>query len=257
MKNINERARSIDRFETLALGATAVHLLHPLTKLLSALCFIAAVVSFGRYDFFRLAPFVFYPVVVAGVAEIPYKAFAPKLLIALPFCLFAGISNVLLERGAALSVYGAQISYGAVSLLTIVMKTLLCVSAALLLAATTPLARLTAQLRRLRAPYVFVMTFEMTYRYVGVLLEEAHSMATAYYLRGAGKKALEMKHMGSFAGQLLLRGFDRAERVYAAMLCRGYNLRDIPPVEQAFRIRDGAALAIVCAFVVIFRFVRF
>ena len=32
-----------------------------------------------------------------------------------------------------------------------------------------------------------------------------------------------MKHMGPFVGQLLLRSFDRADRVYAAMKCRGYG----------------------------------
>ena len=31
-----------------------------------------------------------------------------------------------------------------------------------------------------------------------------------------------MRHMGSFVGQLLIRSSDRAERVYAAMKCRGY-----------------------------------
>ena len=257
MKNIGGRARSIGSFETLSLGATSIHRLHPLTKLLSALIYIITVVSFGKYDIIRLAPFIFFPVVVAGVAEIPYAALMPKLLTALPFCLFAGVSNLIFDRGIAFEINDIYFTYGFISMTTIIAKMLLSVSAALLLAATTPLTRLSAQLRRLRAPYAFVMSFEMTYRYIGVLLDEAHSMTTAYSLRGAGKKALDIKHMGSFAGQLLLRGFDRAERVYAAMRCRGYNLREIPRATQLYRINDGIVLGAVCAYASVFRFFQF
>jgi len=213
-------------------------------------------VSFGRYDFAPLAPFLFYPVIITAIAEIPYRALLPKLLIALPFCLFAGITNVIYERGVAWLIWGIQVSYGAVSLLTILLKMYLCVSAALLLTATTPLSELSAQLRRLRIPYIMVMVFEMTYRYIGVLLEETGSMTTAYHLRSAGKKALEMRHMGSFVGVLLLRGFDRAERVYSAMLCRGYGRQEIPPSRQPFQYKDGAVLAGICALAVLLRFVR-
>jgi len=256
MKNIGTRIHTVYQLETLALGKTAVHRLHPFTKLCSALVFIVAAVSFGRYDFVPLAPFLFYPVIIAASAEIPYRALLPKLLIALPFCLFAGISNIIFDRTAAFVLFGMPVSLGTVSLLTILLKMYLCVSAALLLTATTPLAELSAQLRRLRIPHIFVTVFEMTYRYIGVLMEEVHSMTTAYRLRSKGKKALEIKHMGSFVGQLLLRGFDRAERVYSAMLCRGYGRREIPRSKRAFRVKDGIVLGVICALVLIFRFIR-
>jgi cobalt/nickel transport system permease protein len=256
MKSIGTHIGEIHKFETLALGETVIHKLHPFAKLCSALVFIIAVVSFGRYDFVPLAPFLFYPVIIAALAEIPYRALIPKLLIALPFCLFAGISNVIFDRNTAWILSGVPVSYGAVSLLAILLKMVLSVSAALLLTATTPLTELTAQLRRLRVPFVFVTVFEMTYRYIGVLLEETHSMTTAYRLRSKGKKALEMRHMGSFVGQLLLRGFDRAELVYSAMLCRGYGRREAPHFKRAFQLKDGLVLGLICALSCIFRFIR-
>jgi len=256
MKNIGAHISEIHDFETLALGETAIHKLHPFTKLCSTLVFIIVVVSFGRYDFIQLAPFLFYPVIITALAEIPYKALIPKLLIALPFCLFAGISNVVFDRNTAWILLGVHISRGMVSLLTILLKMYLSVSAALLLTATTPLIELSAQLRRLRIPFIFAVVFEMTYRYIGVLLEETHSMTTAYLLRSAGKRALKMQHMGSFVGQLLLRGFDRAECVYSAMLCRGYGRREIPNFRRAFQLKDGLVLGLICSFVIIFRFIR-
>ena len=106
MKRFGTHIGEIHQFETLALGKTAIHRLHPFTKLCSALIFIIAVISFGRYDFVRLAPFLFYPVIMTALAEIPYGALMPKLLIALPFCLFAGISNAILDRTTALFLWG-------------------------------------------------------------------------------------------------------------------------------------------------------
>ncbi|MGE4486145.1 MAG: CbiQ family ECF transporter T component, partial [Oscillospiraceae bacterium] len=52
---------------------------------------------------------------------------------------------------------------------------------------------------------------------------EISSMYTAYLLRSQKAHGIELRDAGSFVGQLLIRSFARAERVYAAMKCRGYN----------------------------------
>jgi len=255
MSDISARIHEIRALENLAAGRTAIHRLHPLTKLLSAFVYIVFVASFGRYDFVHLAPYLFYPFIMTALAELSYKLLLPRVLIALPFCLFAGISNVIFDKAAAFSVGGVTVSLGVLSLATILLKMYLCVMAALLLVATTPFTELTAQMRRLHAPMVFVMVFEMTFRYIGVLLEEVHSMTTAYKLRAGNKKALEMRHMGSFVGQLLLRGFDRAERVHAAMRCRGYSLKHVPPALRRFHWSDALVLTAVCLPSVLLRFI--
>ena len=246
MPDLGGRIRELHALENLSSGGTAIHRLHPASKILTAFVYIAVVASFGRYDFFRLAPYLFYPFVMMALAELPYGVLLPRVLIALPFCLFAGVTNAIIENTAAFTAGGVTVSFGALSLATILLKMYLCVMAALLLVATTPFTDITAQLRRLRAPVVFVISFEMTFRYIGVLLEEAYTMATAYRLRAGMRKAPDMRHMGSFAGQLLLRGFDRAERVYAAMSCRGYSMRRVPPPRQSLRVRDAVAAAAVC-----------
>jgi len=257
MSDISARVRELRALENLSAGQTAVHRLHPLIKILSALLFIIFAASFGRYDFIRLAPYLFYPFVMMAIAELPYKLLLSRVLIALPFCLFAGISNVIFDRSAAFTVSGITVSLGVLSLATILLKMYLCVMAALVLVATTPFTELTAELRRIHVPMVFVMIFEMTFRYIGVLLEEVHVMTTAYKLRSGTKKALEMRHMGSFVGQILLRGFDRAERVHAAMRCRGYSLKNIPPARKKLQTADILALAAVCIPAILLRFIRF
>ena len=254
MPDIGAHVHELRALENLAAGKTAIHGLHPLAKLVSAFVYIVFVASFGRYDFVRLAPYLFYPFVMMALAELPYKLLLSRVLIALPFCLFAGLSNVMFDKAAAFSIGGVTISLGVLSLATILLKMYLCVMAALLLVATTPFAELTAQLRRLHVPMVFVMVFEMTFRYIIVLLEEALSMTIAYKLRSGNKKALDMRHMGSFAGQLLLRGFDRADRVHAAMRCRGFSLNHITPARRRFQCRDAFALAAICLPSLVLRF---
>jgi len=244
--DIRSRVRDLLSLESIASGKTAAHRLHPLAKLTSAIVFIVVAASFGPYDFFRLPPYLLYPFVMMALAEIRYRVMLSRMLVALPFCLFAGISNILFDRAAAFSVGGFIVSYGMMSCATILLKMYLCVMAALLLAATTPFSELTAQLRRLRIPAVFVTVFETTFRYIGILLEEAFTMLTAYQLRSGVKKAVDIRHMGPFAGQLLLRGFDRAERVYAAMSCRGYSPKGVRLPVRRFRLADALAMAAVC-----------
>lgn len=256
MADIGARVDELRALENLSAGKTAVHRLHPFTKLASAFVFIALTASYGRYDFVRLAPYLFYPFIMMALAELPYKLMLSRVLVALPFCLFAGLSNVVVDSGPAFIAGGLTVSYGALSLAAILLKMYLCVMAALILIATTPFTELTAQLRRLRVPAVFVMVFEIVFRYTGVLFEEARSMTMAYMLRSGGKNALDMRHMGAFAGQLILRGFDRAERVHAAMRCRGYSLNHIPPARRRLKYTDVLVIAAVCLPALLLRFIK-
>jgi len=211
MSELNKSVRELHSLEDLALGQTVIHRLPSWAKILVTLLFVVTVMLFGRYSFYVLTPFMLYPCVLMALAELPYKLILKRFALALPFCLFAGISNIFFD------------THGVLSCLTIILKTYLCVTAVLILVATTPMMQISRTLLRWHVPKLMVSLIELTYRYIGVLLEESASMQTAYLLRsGANVKRLEMRHLGSFLGQLTLRSFDRAERVYAAMKCRGY-----------------------------------
>lgn len=243
-----EFARGADGLRSLeeyAGGDSFVHRLQPGTKTVAAFAYIAIVVSFGRHDFLRLAPFAFYPAILMSVAGIPARAIAPRLLSTLPFCAFAGLSDVFLERAPAAVLGPVAISLGAVSLATITLKAILCVSAVLILAATTRFSLIARELRAIRVPAALVTTLEMTYRYVGTIAEEARSMRTAYALR-SGRDAVDLRDFGAFAGTLFLKSMDRAERVYGAMRCRGYDGGARPTGSRpAFSMGDAAFLASV------------
>jgi cobalt/nickel transport system permease protein len=221
--------------------------------MIATLLFIVTVVSFDRYSLGRIVPFLFYPCILIAWGDIPPGLLLRRAGPALPFCLFAGISNLIFERGTAASLGNIAISYGFLSLLTLLLRTLLCVAAALILVAATPVPRLAAQLRRFRCPALLATLLEINYRYIATLMAEASSMYTAYMLRSGWAKGIAMKHIGSFIGHLFLRSADRAERVYAAMKCRGYDLDSIPKEVQKLNRADAIFLIAVCVFCVIFR----
>lgn len=244
--DFSSKIRDIYSIESLSSGNTCIHRFHPAAKIISTFFFLAAVVSFERYEFARLTPYLFYPVLAMALAEIPYPLMLKRFSLALPFCLFAGAPNLFFDRGIAFLAGGFPISFGLLSLFAILLRAYLCVTAVLILVAVTPFAQLTAQLGRMKIPGVFIAFFEVTYRYLGTLLEEASSMYAAYILRSGRRKGVEMRHMGSFAGQLLLRSFDRAERVFNAMKCRGYAAGRFRRECCPLALPDYIFLSLVC-----------
>jgi len=62
------------------------------------------------------------------------------------------------------------------------------------------------------------------FRYLFVLAEEAIRMSRAYQSRCPRKQTLgDAENIGRLAGALMLRTYNRAERIYLAMLSRGFS----------------------------------
>ncbi|MCI2047216.1 MAG: cobalt ECF transporter T component CbiQ [Faecalibacterium sp.] len=246
MTDFRSKIYELYSLEQLSGGGSWLHRIHPLAKMLVTACYLLCVASTGRYAFFALAPYVFYPVVLLALADIPFSLVAKRAAVALPFCLFAGISNLYFDRTPAFWLGPVAVSGGALSLATILLRVFLCVCAVLALVALTPLAQLTGQLRRLHVPWLVVSLFEMVYRYLGTLLEEAADLRTAYRLRRGAQKGISLRDSGCLIGQLLLRSFDRAARIYDAMKCRGYAGQMPHRAVRPFSARDWAFLLACC-----------
>lgn len=129
--------------------------------------------------------------------------------------------------------------------------------AVLILIATTPMDRLAHQLIRIKIPKIFVMQIMLTYRYLGLLIAEAGSMMTAYHLRSSRQKGIRIEHAGTFMGQLLLRSFDRAEKVYVAMKLRGFNGEYHFALSEKMRFGDYIYGLALCAVFLLMRWFNF
>ena len=78
MSNIINSIYNMRLLDDLARKETSIHRLHPLVKLLTTLVYLIVVVSFGRYEISSLLPFVFYPVLIFALAELPVAANSKK-----------------------------------------------------------------------------------------------------------------------------------------------------------------------------------
>ncbi len=226
--------------ELTRLGSTdgPLQRLHPAAKLFTTILFIVVVMSFGRYTLSALLPFLLYPVVLATVGNIPPASILRKVALALPFALCIGIFNPFLDTNPVLYIGTLPISGGILSFCSILFRLFLTVSATLALIGITGFYTLCAFLPRMGVPRIFANQLLFLYRYLFVLLEEASRMERARNLRTFSKKGLGLRVYAQLLGHLLLRTFDRAERIHQAMLCRAYTgslpLAPLPP----FGIRD-------------------
>jgi cobalt/nickel transport system permease protein len=95
---------------------------------------------------------------------------------------------------------------------------------AVLLGATTSYPDVLRALAALRVPRVFTLIAAFTYRYLFVLAEEASRMRAALSARGyRPRTALGAAATGRLAAALFLRSHGRGERVYLAMVARGFT----------------------------------
>ncbi|GMO41514.1 MAG: cobalt ECF transporter T component CbiQ [Termitinemataceae bacterium] len=254
MAHFHKASSGIDHIETLSMGSSCIHSLNPITKLFVTLIYIVLLVSMPSFDLSAPIMFVFYPALLMPLSNTPFKPLFARFCYALPFALFAGISNIIFMREGLFRIYGFVVTSGMVSCFSILIKTLLCVFAVLILVATTPFLALSEAMTHPKVFRVFGLQIALTYRYIGTLLGEANDMWVAYHLRAPNLKALRITDMGTFMGQLLLRSFDRADRVYSAMKCRGFSGMYHSDYQKKFMVSDYVFLFVCTLGLLVLRF---
>lgn len=90
--------------------------------------------------------------------------------------------------------------------------------------ATAPFSVTLAALSRLGMPAAIGQMVLLSHRYIFVFLQEMIRMYRGMRVRGfvPASDIATMNDMGNFLGMLFVRSFERTQRVYDAMLCRGY-----------------------------------
>jgi cobalt/nickel transport system permease protein len=245
---------------------SAIHRLDPRAKLLVALGLILAVslLPFGRWALYLLTWIVI--LIVSRLAGIGPGALIRRSFVALPFALAA--------LALPFTVPGEVIAYlpvlnwpvtieGVVRAGSIVVKSWVSVQVAILLVMTTSLPDLLWALRTLRVPEPLVAIISFMYRYLYVLADEASRLLRARASRSATRLGARAgnsilwrgKVAGYMVGSLMLRSFERSERIYQAMAARGYagELRSFAAHRFARRdwfVLGGAVLFILMLVVV-------
>lgn len=152
---------------------------------------------------------------------------------------------------------------GLVRFISILLKSWLSIQAALLLSITTPFVDLLWAFQSLRVPETLIAIVGFMYRYLYTLSDEAQRLIRARSARSAslggqklgGSLLWRARIAGGMVGNLFLRSYERSERVYSAMLSRGYSGRmrmlSPPPVRWS-AIAYGLVPLLALSFIEVF-----
>jgi cobalt/nickel transport system permease protein len=153
--------------------------------------------------------------------------------------LFTTAGTPLLTLAAPLAL--TLTSQGLARFVSIALKSWLSVQMAVVLVGSTPFPVLLMAMRALKIPRLLAAIVGLMWRYLFVLADEALRLLRARESRSAapvdgrgrrvgGSLAWRARVAGGMVGNLFLRAFDRADRIYAAMLSRGYDgeVRTLP-----------------------------
>jgi cobalt/nickel transport system permease protein len=129
---------------------------------------------------------------------------------------------------------------GLAVLVNAAVKSWLCILCLIILSSSTKFEQLLQGMCRLKMPHVFVQITSFMYRYMFVIADQAMRMQMARDSRNFGmNRGNIIRTTGNMVGMLFIRSYERAERIYAAMLSRGYNgeIAEINKLE--FRLPDA------------------
>ncbi|MFD3542466.1 cobalt ECF transporter T component CbiQ [Streptomyces sp. NPDC058662] len=214
-------------------GHSPVHTLPPHCKLAATFAFVLVVVSTPREAVWAFGLYAVLLAAVAALARIPAGYLLRRLLIEVPFVAFAVLMPFVAE-GERVEVLGMSLSVsGLWGAWNVLAKGTLGVAASVLLASTTELRALLLGLERLRLPPLLVQIATFMIRYGDVITDELRRMSVAR--RSRGFEARGVRHWGVLAktaGALFIRSYERGERVYLAMVSRGYT-GSMPVIDEA------------------------
>jgi cobalt/nickel transport system permease protein len=195
--------------------------------------------------------------VMAAASRLPFGHVLRRAWIIVPFVVMVAIFIPFMKGGGGYSLGvgspGVARS-GLMMLWNVLVKSAIAIFSMILLSSTTPFPSLMRGFERLKTPRVLVMLASFAYRYIFVLVDEAERMERARDSRGYGGRWLwQAKVIGQMIGTLFLRSYERSERVYVAMVSRGFDGRIVAPAEARMAAGDYAFVAASVGFFVTLR----
>jgi cobalt/nickel transport system permease protein len=159
-----------------------------------------------------------------------------RSFVALPFALVAGTAIFSIPGQPLGEWHFGMLTLiptdaGVLRFVSVLVRSWLSVQVAILLVAVTEFPDIIHALSHLYVPAIIVTIIAFLYRYLFVLTDEVMRLMRARQARSAGtpdakaggRVLWRARVAGNMAGQLFLRSYERSDRIYNAMLSRGYQ----------------------------------
>ena len=217
----------LDRYSDLD---SFIHRLDPRTKFIITLVFILAVIITPPTRWQVFALYLLLMATLLLLSKLPIFYVLKRSLVVMPFVLMIAIFIPFIKEGEVAGSYNiwlwqVSVTYTGLQVLwNVLIKAWLSILSLIWLTSTTKLPNLLKGLEQLGMPKVMVMILSFMYRYIFVVVDEVMRMRQARDSRDFGGKRLwQLRTIGNMIGTLFIRSYERGERVYAAMLARGFD----------------------------------
>jgi cobalt/nickel transport system permease protein len=211
--------------EEFAEGNSFFHRLDPRVKFITVIpyIFIIAVMQGTKGPFSALM----ISLLMIVFSRISFKKLVGRLIVVNTFILFLWIFLPFSYPGEAVFNIGSlkATHEGFLYTLSITLKANAIVLATIAILGTSEVFSLAHALVHLKVPAKLVYLFFFFYRYISVLHEEYIRLRNAMLIRCFKPKTnmYTYKTYAYLIGMLVIKSYDRSQRIYNAMLCRGFT----------------------------------
>ena len=174
---------------------------------------------------------------ISAVGRVAVKSLLARSMIGVPFVLMASLGLPFVREGATIASmplpWGRLVvtDVGVLRFATVMVRAWLSLLVSITLVLTTHFVDIARALRDVGVPSLLSAVILLMYRYLFVLVDgtqrllrarEARSVEVEGYPAG-GSLRWRAQVTGRMIGTLFLRTYERSERIYQAMLARGYD----------------------------------
>ncbi|MDR2035793.1 MAG: energy-coupling factor transporter transmembrane protein EcfT [Coriobacteriales bacterium] len=223
--------------------------LTPSAKIVAAVVAVLGIVLSAPHNLFSVAGSIALIVLLSLIAQADITKMLLRSLIVIPI---AGMISLFypLRFVGEWSAAGIADAYAAnwQPMLQLIITPWLGILVMMLLVHTTSRQHLLFGLERLHLPRILVMMLRFMYRYVDVMRDQLKAAHRALVSRAPSlSRRKRVLLYGNLAGSMLIRAYDRGQRIYAAMLSRGFTgtlpLAEIPRLQASdFLLIAGTVL---------------
>ncbi len=211
--------------EEFSSGNSFIHDLDPRIKIIVATLFSITVAVADRTEVLLLA--LLFSACCVILSSLPLLRVMRRLLLVNGFILLLWLLLPFTYPGKTLFSVGPfdATAEGIRYALTITIKSNTIILACIALLGTTSIFALVHALRHLHVPDKLVQLLFFSYRYIHVIYREYLRLLNAMKVRCFRPRSnlRTYKTYAYLVGMMLLNSYDRSERVYGAMLCRGFK----------------------------------
>ena len=235
--------------EAFSTGNSVIHGLDPRVKIIVAALFSVIVAVSSK--FLALLPALAISLFLVAIAKLSLKKVFYRLLFVNGLILFLWFVLPFTYNGKGMFTIGPFIATKEGILLAsqITVKSNAIILSMIALLSTTPIFSLGHAMGQLYFPNKMTHLFLFTFRYIHVIYKEHRRLINAMKIRGFLPRTNihTYKSYAHLVGMLLVRSYDRAERIHKAMRCRGFNKKYYSLKQFSLKKEDIIYLSVMLA----------